>query len=204
MLSRRFLPGERFRYASCWLAGFLLFAPVFLYGQEGGRGPALQLPPGEGKDLLATACSQCHALSTAVLMRDGPAGWKHTVDEMVVRGAQLFPDEAETVIKYLSKNFGPGVNRMQTGVLPPGAPVSKTGAAVKLEEVSLPAGPGKDLVEARCSLCHDLGRVVTVRRTEGEWEQITQSMNERGLTATPQQTQTMISYLTAQFGKEAK
>jgi cytochrome c5 len=206
MLSGRLTPGRLFRHRACrGLTGFLLLcAPAFLYGQEGGRGPAVQLPAGEGRDVLATACSQCHALSTATLMRDGSAGWKHTIDEMVVKGAQLYPNEAETLIKYMSENFGPGVNKMRTGILPPGAPVSKTGAAMKVEDVSLPAGPGKELVEGRCSLCHDLGRVVTARRTKGEWEQITKSMNERGLTATPEQTQMIIAYLTAQFGKEAK
>jgi cytochrome c5 len=205
-LSERFTPGRRFPHASRWLAGLtLLCAPAFLYGQEGGgRGSAVQLPAGSGRDVLAVACSQCHALSTATLMRDGPAGWKHTVDEMVVKGAQLYPEEAETLIKYMSENFGPGVNKMRTGVLPPGAPLSKAGAMMKVEDVSLPAGTGKELVEARCSLCHDLGRVVSVRRTKAEWEQITKNMNERGLPTTPEQTQAVISYLTAQFGKEAK
>ena len=39
-------------------------------------------------------------------LRDGPVGWKILVDDMVLRGAQLGPQETATVIQYLSGNFG--------------------------------------------------------------------------------------------------
>src|SRR5437764_9779639 len=67
------------------------------------------LPQGEGRDLVAVACTQCHALTPIVSTRDGPAGWRRYVYNMILRGAQLRPPEAETVITYLSVNFGPGL-----------------------------------------------------------------------------------------------
>jgi hypothetical protein len=36
-------------------------------------------------------------------MRKDFAGWKHTVDDMVARGAQLSAEEAETVVRYLTQ-----------------------------------------------------------------------------------------------------
>src|SRR5262249_5895464 len=91
------------------------------------------LPLGEGRDLLATACSQCHPLNVVRSMREGAEGWKRHVYNMVTRGAQLNAHEADMVVAYLATNFGP------------------TTPAVSATPVALPSGPGKDLVEARCT-----------------------------------------------------
>src|ERR1700739_4458981 len=68
------------------------------------------LPPGDGRDLVAVACSQCHYLGTIAKIRDGAAGWRRYVDNMVLRGAQLTKPEIETVVSYLALHLGPGVN----------------------------------------------------------------------------------------------
>jgi cytochrome c5 len=143
------------------------------------------LPPGEGRDVLATACSQCHNLNVIMAMREGPAGWKRHVYNMVTRGAQLNPREADTVIAYLAANFGPTA---------PGA------AAVK---VTLPGGgPGKELVAARCTACHDLERVAAVKRQKADWPALVANMVGRGAVATPDEAQAITSYLAANFGGE--
>jgi cytochrome c5 len=172
-----------------WLSCFLLCFCGLLHAQEGGRAPAL--PEGDGKQLVATVCSQCHGLRQTQILRDGQNGWQETVNRMVLYGAQLTPAESVTVVHYLAVQLGPGTDPMRTGALP------GTGA----KEISLPAGPGKDLVQARCVLCHDLGRVVGSTRSKADWEAITNNMVDRGLQATPADIQTMIAYLSAQFGK---
>jgi cytochrome c5 len=189
---------NRLSKAGYWPAAsvLLILTPGFLFGQA-----APQLPAGDGRDLVATACTQCHALRPIVMKRDGAGGWRATVEEMVIRGAQLLPEEAESVVRYLAANFGPGPNPMQTGTLPPGTAVSSPGASAN--NLSLPAGPGKEAVETRCSICHDLGRVVGSRRTREEWERLTRNMIERGPQAPPDQVQAIVSYLAAQFGKAA-
>ena len=68
------------------------------------------LPPGDGRDLVAVVCSQCHYLGTIAKIRDGAAGWRVYVDNMVLRGAQLSESEVETVVNYLALNLGPGMN----------------------------------------------------------------------------------------------
>jgi hypothetical protein len=73
-------------------------------------------------------------------LRDGPVGWKILVDDMVLRGAQLGPQETATVIQYLSGNFGPAAGPMPVG---------------KSETQALPSGPGQDLIQTHYTVCHD-------------------------------------------------
>ena len=141
------------------------------------------LPPGDGHDLVAVACSQCHFLTTIAKIRDGAPGWRLYVNNMVLRGAQLTPAEAEKVVDYLALNLGPGIN------LPPAKPVT------------LPAGDGKQLVETRCGLCHDLERVVTAPRRKADWPVIVANMAEQGAPVTADESKAISAYLAANFGK---
>ncbi|HMA71723.1 MAG TPA: hypothetical protein VKP67_09580 [Xanthobacteraceae bacterium] len=143
------------------------------------------LPPGEGRDLMATACSQCHPLNVIRSMREGPEGWKRHVYNMVTRGAQLNAREADMVVAYLAANFGP------TG-----------GPAGSAAKVTLPGGLGKDLVEARCTACHDLERVASIKRQKAEWPALVANMVGRGAVATPDEAQLITSYLASHFGGE--
>jgi mono/diheme cytochrome c family protein len=140
------------------------------------------LPPGDGHDLVAAACSQCHALSTIAKIRDGDAGWRLYVNNMVLRGAQLTPAEIDTVVNYLASNMGPGIN------LPPA------------KAVTLPAGDGKQLVETHCALCHDLRRIVDVHRRKSDWPGIVSNMVERGVPATASEAKAISDYLASNFG----
>jgi cytochrome c5 len=142
------------------------------------------LPPGEGRDLMATACSQCHPLNVIRSMREGAEGWKRHVYNMVTRGAQLNAREADTVVAYLAANFGP------------------TTTAASAIQVALPSGPGKELVEARCTVCHDLERVASAKRQKSEWPVLVANMVGRGAVATPDEAQAISIYLASHFGGE--
>src|SRR5262249_12884003 len=141
------------------------------------------LPVGDGRDIVAIACSQCHYLGTIAKIRDGEVGWRLHVNNMVLRGAQLTPAEIDKVVHYLALNLGPGAN------MPPAKPAA------------LPDGQGKSLVETRCNLCHDLERVATIKRGRGDWPAIVANMVARGATATPDEAKTITSYLASQFGE---
>jgi cytochrome c5 len=140
------------------------------------------LPAGDGRDLVAAACSQCHYLGAIAKIRDGAPGWRLFVNNMVLRGAQLTGPEIDTVVNYLTLNLGPGIN------LPPEQPVV------------LPEGPGKHLVETRCNLCHDLERIATAPRHKGDWPTIVANMVARGGTASPDEAQSIADYLATHFG----
>ncbi len=166
---------QRLSLLGC-LAAIYLAAGTPLHAQTAGA-----LPPGDGRDLVATACSQCHTLSVIMAGRDGPIGWKKHVYNMVLRGAQLTPREADTVIQYLTTNYGPG------------APATTA--------VALPSGPGKELVETRCAVCHNLERVTIVKRQKRDWDTIVANMYERWGMSAPDEVQAIAAYLVAQFGR---
>jgi cytochrome c5 len=180
----------RFRTHVARLYVFAAFVVSFIVpGHAQSQSPANNLPAGNGKDIVAVACTQCHGLKLIVALRDGPVGWKHFVDDMVLRGAQLTPQEADTVSQYLAKNFGPGTSPMQSG----------------LKTEALPAGDGQKLVESHCALCHDLGRITTVGRSKDEWNNTVSNMMARAGTnvATQDEVSTMASYLASNFGRKS-
>jgi cytochrome c5 len=180
--------------------GLLLCAALCLTGvahaqEEGGRGPAL--PDGDGKPLVTVVCSQCHGLRQTEILRDGQNGWQDVVNRMVLYGAQLSPSEAQQVTHYLATELGPGSkDLMRSGALPAQSPLGNG-----TKEITLPDGPGKDLVASHCVMCHDLERVASSTRSNADWQAITSNMVERGLKASPDELQTMIAYLSAHFGK---
>lgn len=170
---------------ACLTAAVLLGGIAAAHAQA--QPPANALPAGNGKDLVAVACTQCHGLKLIVALRDGRVGWRHFVDDMILRGAQLNSQEADTVSEYLAKSFGPGTSPMQSG----------------LKSEALPAGEGQSLVQSHCALCHDLGRITTVQRSKEEWNGTVTNMMARAGTnaATPNEITSMASYLAANFGK---
>ena len=97
----------------------------FGLAQEGRSPGGNPLPAGPGRDIVAVACSQCHGLSAFTWLRQGEQAWRHQVYDMILRGTQIGRSEIDTVVTYLTTNFGPGVN------VPPSDPVN------------LPAGTAK-------------------------------------------------------------
>lgn len=160
-----------------------LFALAMVCAASPGHSQnANPLPPGDGRDLVSVACSQCHYLGTIAKIRDGAAGWRIYVSNMVLRGAQLTPAEVDKVVDYLAANLGPGAN------LPPAKPVT------------LPDGHGKELVETHCALCHDLERIAAAKRRKQDWPVIVNNMVAWGAPASPEEAKTITDYLATNFG----
>jgi cytochrome c5 len=145
--------------------------------------PANALPSGEGRDIVTSACTQCHPLTVILALRDGPVGWKRHVDTMVMKGAQLTPHDADTLLAYLDANFGPGQR------MPPAKPIA------------LPAGAGKELVETRCTMCHDLERVTAAKRSKREWDGVVVNMLGRFGFDAPDEARAIAAYLEAHYGQ---
>jgi cytochrome c5 len=159
---------------------FLLAASATLHAQAPGG-----LPAGEGRDLVASVCTQCHGLSTIMAVHDGPAGWRQFVNYMIMKGAPVREGETDAIVQYLATAFGPATQ-------PPPSPASLA---------ALPAGPGKELIETRCVACHDLTRITIAKRQKAEWDGIVANMVNRGAAATAQEQQAIVGYLAAQFGR---
>ena len=164
-----------------WLiaaAAALSVAPVVSASAQ-APGP---LPPGEGREIVAVACTQCHAPAAFTQLREGAEAWRHQVYDMILRGAQVQPADIDKTVGYLAANFGPGIN------LPPSRPVA------------LPDGAGKDLVEARCSVCHGLDRIAMSKRSPAEWDKILHRMSFLGATLSADDMKSVAAYLDARFG----
>ena len=140
-----------------------------------------QWPPGEGREIVSVACVQCHQPNIIMSLREGPAGWRFHVHDMILRGAQVTNAEVDTVVNYLASNFAPGVN------LPP--PVA----------VALPDGEGKQLVEQRCTGCHDLQKVGSDRLGRHDWDRVVGRMLAIGAPMTADEAKTITAYLQAKF-----
>jgi cytochrome c5 len=160
----------------------LAAAAIFIASPSRAQQSSNPLPAGDGRDIVSVACSQCHYLGTIAKIRDGAAGWRTYVSNMVLRGAQLNPAEVDKVVNYLATNLGPGIN------LPPPRPVA------------LPDGSGKQLVETRCALCHDLERVAAVKRKKQDWTPIVANMVAWGAPVTTDEAKAITDYLAANFG----
>ncbi len=152
----------------------------------GARARAQQQPPeDEGRDIVAVACTQCHAPSAYAQLREGSQAWRFRVYDMILRGAQIEPADIDKVVSYLATSFGPGMS------FPTQPPVA----------VTLPDGPGKELVESSCAICHGLDRVVATTRPAGQWDAMVKQMVFFGAPLSADQAKTVTAYLSTRFGR---
>ena len=64
---------------------------------------------------------------------------------------------------------------------------------------ALPEGPGKTLVEAVCTACHSLERVVAKRATKAEWQDKVLEMLQEDPDITQQERDQIVEYLAKNF-----
>jgi virginiamycin B lyase len=68
---------------------------------------------------------------------------------------------------------------------------------------ALPEGPGKELVEAVCTACHTLERVVAKRGTKAEWQDKVLEMLQEDPDITQQERDQIVEYLAKNFPPKA-
>lgn len=69
--------------------------------------PGSDLPDGKGKDVVETACSECHSLERIKAERRNEEGWNSLIHEMLENGAAINGNDMPVIVAYLVKNFGP-------------------------------------------------------------------------------------------------
>jgi mono/diheme cytochrome c family protein len=149
----------------------------------GGSSP---FPDGDGKDIVAVACTQCHGPNTFVNIRENAEAWRRQTWDMIERGAQISPDEMDTVVKYFSTAFGPGANLPQ------------------FASVTLPDGQGKEVIEGGCGLCHGLDRIAAAKRSPQDWQDVVTKMVFLGAPLSADQAKAAVDYLNANFSDSGK
>src|SRR5262245_10553119 len=75
----------------------------------------VELPEGQGKVILETACASCHGLDKvaekAGLTRDN---WRKLAQDMVQLGADLKDEQVDILADYLAVSFGEGRRILDT------------------------------------------------------------------------------------------
>lgn len=71
-----------------------------------------------------------------------------------------------------------------------------------LSQYTLPEGPGKELVLAKCQTCHDIGFVARERLSRERWDAILREMTLQGLQLTPEERVQVLDYLATYLGTE--
>jgi quinohemoprotein amine dehydrogenase len=111
------------------------------------------------------ACGSCHRpdekgqMSRISFQRNTPEGWQNTIQRMAaLNGLSIDPATARQVVKYLANSHGL-------------APEEARPAAWEVERrwIDFKYNANAD-AESACNKCHSLGRVISQRRTRGEWD----------------------------------
>ena len=154
-------------------------------GNFGSNAPAANpFPDHPGREIVAVACTQCHGPNVFTQLRMNDKAWRAQVYDMVLRGAQIGPDDIDTAVKYMVASYGPGVP------FPGQQPA----------QVTLADGAGKALVEGGCALCHGLDRVVATKRSKAEWQSIVNHMVYFGSPISGDQVGSVVDYLATNYG----
>ena len=164
------------------LSGLLAFV-IVAAASPGFAQNANPLPPGDGRDIVAVACSQCHYLGTIAKIRNGAAGWRMYVNNMVLRGAQLTPAEIDKVVDYLVAQ-------------------SRSGRQLAAGQAGDAAGRAAARIWSKPAAAYatTLNASPPPSARRRAWPVIVNNMVAWGATATPDEAKTMTDYLAANFG----
>jgi cytochrome c5 len=68
-------------------------------------------------------------------------------------------------------------------------------------QAPLPEGDGKKIVENVCTACHGLDVVTDKKMGKDDWQDVVNSMIDRGAALTKEENATVVAYLAKNFGK---
>lgn len=71
-----------------------------------------------------------------------------------------------------------------------------------LPQESLVPGPGAELTQAKCAICHEIEHVVRSRQSRAEWEETMRRMVERGAPLAPGEIPVITDYLATYYNRE--
>ena len=91
-----------FKKLLIFLAAAVSVSPV-VFAQE--QPADIQLPDGNGKEIVQSVCTKCHTLERIVNSGYTQNGWQLMVNQMVSNGAKLKPEQMPIVVEYLAKSF---------------------------------------------------------------------------------------------------
>jgi competence ComEA-like helix-hairpin-helix protein len=128
------------------------------------------LPDGKGKEVVESACSDCHSLERIKAERRDEEGWNSVIHEMLENGAPINPNDMRAIVSYLAKNFGPdkkiNINKAAAGEI---------AGVLKLESAEVAA-------------------VIQYRTQHGKFKDLSELEKVSGLAAKIEAKKTMIEF----------
>jgi cytochrome c5 len=123
------------------------------------------------EELLQKNCQACHDLRPIQTSAMNAEGWTKTIRTMIEdNGAEIAESDIPGLVKYLVQHHGP-----------------------------VPDGPGRSILLNTCTMCHDLGRIKTGRRTAEEWEETLIAMLNEGAPLSDAEFPVIHHYLSEHF-----
>jgi competence ComEA-like helix-hairpin-helix protein len=132
----------------------------------------VSLPPGKGQEIVQKSCAGCHVLKVVTSKRASKQQWSALVDQMVSRGADIPDEDIETVVQYLSENFGAS---------------HQTAASDKNDDQGKPVNVNQasatELTEALSLSAKDAAAIVEYRAQNGKFKDLRDLTNVPGVDA---------------------
>jgi cytochrome c5 len=126
------------------------------------------------EEMLQKNCQGCHDLRPIQTSAMNAEGWTKTIRTMIDdNGAEVREQDIPTLVKYLVQHHGP-----------------------------VPDGPGRKILLNTCTMCHDLGRIKTGRRSAEEWEETLISMLNEGAPLSDADFPIIHEYLSEHFNAD--
>jgi cytochrome c5 len=141
-----------------------------------------------GRQIVGQVCVACHTniLRMVAIHRQSPDQWRDTVYSMIGRGAEVMPDEIDSVTAFLAANAGS--NRQGTAQTP-------TGVRLAAGRDQLPpSAEGRGILQRSCQQCHDLATASTKLDSE-DWDAVITKMMTYGALLTHADQQKLAEYL---------
>jgi cytochrome c5 len=149
---------------------------------------AQQAQVDRGRQVVGQTCVACHTniLRMLQIHKKSADQWKDTVYSMVGRGAQIMPDEMDSVTAFLVATAGG--NRETSSQAPGGG--RRPGRA----EQQAPEAEGRAVLQRTCQQCHDMATATTKLPSE-DWTAVIAKMMTYGAKLTPADQQKLAEYL---------
>jgi competence ComEA-like helix-hairpin-helix protein len=98
------------------------------------------LPEGKGRETIENTCNECHGTDRILTKLRSTAEWRSIATSMRAKGATMSDDELNTLVDYLSQNFGLVEDKVN---------VNKASAKELESALKLPAAEAQAIVRHR-------------------------------------------------------
>ena len=178
-----------------WLVASIVLVWTSAFYQAIGTAAALQPAPqadrqeliAKGRQAVAQTCVPCHAGIVRILQlhKKSANEWRNTVYSMIGRGAQIFPEEIESLTAFLAATAGlerqsaPAAGPQGSLVAPPASPL---------------AAEATSILDRHCRRCHDL-ELATRKPASGDWNTVITRMVSYGADISSADQQKLVAHL---------